>query len=161
MAEASSQSEFPGLKSRCRRGGIRPRAARKGLTALGWGNRGEGGLTTLEWLLVVAAVAGLAALAVVLVQNVVDRNAESLVSHSARQEAASLATVELADRWQAETPNTPDEADEINREYSQKCRTIGIIYSDIDLTARPLKGIFDLTDPGWGPPQNLPVCSLV
>ena len=36
--------------------------------------RDHSGLTTLEWLLIVAAVAGLAALAVVLVQNVVVRH---------------------------------------------------------------------------------------
>ena len=57
--------------------------------------RGDGGLTTLEWLLVVAAVAGLAAVAVVLVQNVVGDTAEQIESHSARQEAAELAALEL------------------------------------------------------------------
>ena len=44
----------------------------------------ESGLTTLEWLLIVAAVAGLAALAVVLVQNVVDDTAEQISGSSAR-----------------------------------------------------------------------------
>ena len=40
--------------------------------------RGEEGLTTLEWLLIVAAIAGLAALAVVLVQTVVNETAETV-----------------------------------------------------------------------------------
>ena len=40
--------------------------------------RDESGLTTLEWLLIVAAVAGLAALAVVLVQNVVSDTSEQI-----------------------------------------------------------------------------------
>ena len=39
--------------------------------------RDDSGLTTLEWLLIVAAVAGLAALAVVLVQNVVSDTSQS------------------------------------------------------------------------------------
>ena len=39
--------------------------------------RADSGLTTLEWLLIVAAVAGLAALAVVLVQNVVSTTRQS------------------------------------------------------------------------------------
>ena len=61
-------------------------------------------MTTLEWLLIVAAVAGVAALAVVLVQGVVGDTAEDVASHSARQQAAVLATLELTERWQAEIP---------------------------------------------------------
>ena len=99
-------------------------------------SRGEEGLTTLEWLLVVAAVAGLAAFAVVLVQDVVDSTAESVAAHSARLEAADLATVELTGRWRAESPTTQAEAAEINREYSLKCHKIGIIYNDVDLPLR-------------------------
>ena len=49
----------------------------------------------------VAAVAGLAALAVVLVQGVVGGTAESVASHSARQEAADLAATELENAWRA------------------------------------------------------------
>ena len=69
------------------------------------GGRGDGGLTTLEWLLVVAAVAGLAALGVVVVQSVVGGTAESVVSHSARQEAADLASTELENAWRAHRPS--------------------------------------------------------
>ena len=61
--------------------------------------RGEAGLTTLEWLLVVAAVAGLAAVAVVLVQRVVGETAEQVASNDARQTAADLAVTELQRRW--------------------------------------------------------------
>ena len=49
----------------------------------------ESGLTTLEWLLIVAAVAGLAALAVVLVQNVVSETGEQIAGSSARLTSAS------------------------------------------------------------------------
>lgn len=141
--------------------------------------RSESGLTTLEWLLVVAAVAGIAALAVVLVQNVVDSTAESIADHSARQEAASLATRELRMRWRAESPATQAVADELNRVYSHKCNQLGIIYNDIDLTPRAYPGDFDEhafdqhrqlahgvpgyidLGPGWGPwRSDLPSCSL-
>ena len=57
--------------------------------------RGEDGLTTLEWLLIVAAVAGLAALAVVLVTNVVDQTAEQIGGSSARKTAAQVAAVTI------------------------------------------------------------------
>lgn len=152
--------------------------ARQGV--VGFKSRGEEGLTTLEWLLVVAAVAGLAAFAVVLVQDVVESTAESVAAHSARQEAADLATVELTERWRAESPDNQTEADELTREYSLKCHQIGIIYNDIDLTPIAYPGGFHLLQaydqarqidhrdsryvdlgPGWGPlRRNLPFCSL-
>ena len=55
----------------------------------------ERGLTTLEWLLIVAAVAGLAALAVVLVQNVVSETSEQIAGSSARKTAATIAADEI------------------------------------------------------------------
>ena len=123
--------------------------------------RGDAGLTTLEWLLVVAAVAGLAALAVVVVQNVVDGTAEDIASHSARQEAAQIATLVLTERWQAESPDSQSSAERINRDYSAKCRTLGIIYGDIDVVPEPAPGIYR-SGTGWG--QNVadqPSCNLV
>ena len=54
-------------------------------------HRDDSGLTTLEWLLIVAAVAGLAALAVVLVTQVVSETGEQIAGHSARLTSASLA----------------------------------------------------------------------
>ena len=63
--------------------------------------RNERGLTTLEWLLIVAAVAGLAALAVVLVQNVVDDTAEQIAGSSARLTAAQVAADSLTNDFKA------------------------------------------------------------
>ena len=63
--------------------------------------RDDRGLTTLEWLLIVAAVAGLAALAVVLVQNVVDDTAEQIAGSSARLTAANVAAAALTDDFAA------------------------------------------------------------
>ena len=117
-------------------------------------------MTTLEWLLVVAAVAGLSALAVVLVQSVVGGTAQQIESHSARQEAAELATLVLTERWLAETPHSQQDVDRINRDYSQKCRTLGIIYSDIDLNPQPAPGVFQ-PPMGWMPPLDKPSCNLV
>ena len=68
--------------------------------------RGEDGLTTLEWLLIVAAVAGLAALAVVLVTNVVDQTAEQIGGSSARKTAAEIAAVQIT-QADHETPRNP------------------------------------------------------
>ena len=120
----------------------------------------EAGLTTLEWLLVVAAVAGLAALAVVLVQNVVGGTAEQVDSSNARQTAADLAVTGLAERWIAEIPTSPSEADEINRRFSRRCRQLGIIYSDISLTVEPYEGTYT-GGSGWGPlDKHKPSCHL-
>ena len=119
----------------------------------------EEGLTTLEWLLIVAAVAGLAALAVVLVQNVVGGTAESVASHSARQEAAELAASVLEDRWRAEVPDSQSDATEINRAYETKCLRLGIIYGDISLRPEAKHGALDSGGSGWDP-NGLPQCQI-
>ena len=119
--------------------------------------RGENALTTLEWLLVVAAVAGLAALAVVLVTNIVDDTAERLADVNSRQVAYDLATTELAERWTAETPTTNEEAQRINRDYTQDCRQLGIVYADVGRTLFVKPGTYQHPTPGW---QHPPICSL-
>lgn len=80
--------------------------------------RSSRGLTTLEWLLIVAAVAGLAALAVVLVQNVVDDTAEQITGSSARITAALVA---------ADAITGDDETDADKR---SACSRLNITYSD-------------------------------
>ena len=112
-----------------------------------------------EWLLVVAAVAGLAALAVVLVQNVVGGTAEQVESHSARQQAAELAATVLQDRWRSGAPADAADAERINQAYGRRCRQLGIIYSDIELAVRSKGGRIDSGGSGWDP-GRLPTCSL-
>lgn len=106
--------------------------------------RGEDGLTTLEWLLIVAAVAGLAALAVVLVQNVVDETAEQISGSSARVTAAKLAAAEVtanaraddvpastlsgANKTAAETAATVAKYDD----YKEACKRLEITYGDVE-----------------------------
>ena len=117
-------------------------------------------MTTLEWLLVVAAVAGLAALAVVLVQNVVGDTADQVGSGDARQTAADLAVTGVAERWEAATPASDPEADEINRRFSRRCRQLGIIYSDMSLTVEAYEGTY-AGGSGWGPlDKHKPSCHI-
>ncbi len=132
-------------------------AQREGAARRSW--RGDEGLTTLEWLLVVAAVAGLAALGVVVVQSVVGDTAESVASHSARQEAADLAATELENAWRAHRPSSQDEADQINARYRTRCRQLGILYTDVLEGTDTVEGIYDSNRPsGWG---NTPICSIL
>ncbi|MCY3787054.1 MAG: hypothetical protein OXG47_10080 [bacterium] len=81
--------------------------------------RNDCGLTTLEWLLIVAAVAGLAALAVVLVQNVVDETAEQVSEGSARVTAAQVAAKAIT-----------DDTDDTDGDKRSACNRLSITYSD-------------------------------
>lgn len=112
-------------------------------------HRSEYGLTTLEWLLIVAAVAGLAALAVVLVQNVVDETAEGITDNSARGTAAKVAAARISTDVLAEvedvynekrngnnrTAMSVNELKQIGSDYKAKCERLNITYSDIALNA--------------------------
>ena len=91
--------------------------------------RSDRGLTTLEWLLIVAAVAGLAALAVVLVQNVVDDTAEQIAGNSARGTAAQVAAAEITEDAKALTNGDGDK--EKVATQKQKCERLGITYGDV------------------------------
>ena len=67
---------------------------------------------------------------------------------------------ELAERWEAATPTSEPEADEINRRFTRRCRQLGIIYSDISLTAEPYEGTYT-GGSGWGPlDKHKPSCHL-
>ena len=100
--------------------------------------RDDSGLTTLEWLLIVAAVAGLAALAVVLVQNVVSDTSEQIAGSSARKTAAQVAASTLLEDAKAATvtdfkSGTITDAEAYvawDNYYTEKCDRIKIIYND-------------------------------
>lgn len=95
----------------------------------------ESGLTTLEWLLIVAAVAGLAALAVVLVQNVVTETAEQINSSSARVTAAQLAGEELITKSvSSDQRAVSDTYGEWKAYYNLKCTRFNITYGDAGIT---------------------------
>ena len=91
--------------------------------------RGDRGLTTLEWLLIVAAVAGLAALAVVLVQNVVDDTAEQIAGNSARGTAAQVAAAEITE--DSKTFTTADPFKDRVATQKKRCERLGITYGDV------------------------------
>ncbi|WP_423917445.1 hypothetical protein [Candidatus Poriferisodalis sp.] len=106
------------------------------------GHRGDSGLTTLEWLLIVAAVAGLAALAVVLVQRVVSDTSEQIAGNSARQTAAKVAGVQVADKARAAGLETGADHDEINQDGKRECDRLKILYSDAGITTTYTDGVF-------------------
>ena len=106
--------------------------------------RDDSGLTTLEWLLIVAAVAGLAALAVVLVQNVVSDTSEQIAGNNARKTAARVAAAEITDKARANdlkaaTTGTATEktaADKIvlteaHADSKSSCKRLAITFGDI------------------------------
>ena len=111
--------------------------------------RDDSGLTTLEWLLIVAAVAGLAALAVVLVQNVVGDTSEQIAGSSARKTAAQIAAIEImanASRSSADQPDSADTAGEWLEYYRARCNRLKITYGDAGLTVFAHFAISGATD---------------
>ncbi|MDE0160966.1 MAG: hypothetical protein OXL98_04455 [Acidimicrobiaceae bacterium] len=104
--------------------------------------RGDRALTTLEWLLIVAAVAGIAALAVVLVQNVVSDTSEQIAGSSARQVAARLAADQVevdSQRSKEEQPINAKAWGQWERFYNSRCNRLAITYGD---TGMNFNGIF-------------------
>ena len=102
--------------------------------------RDDSGLTTLEWLLIVAAVAGLAALAVVLVQNVVSETSEQIAGSSARETAAKIAAVSImedSDRDADDQPAGAKTMAEWRDYYTNRCRRLSITYGDAGVTVTP------------------------
>ena len=97
--------------------------------------RSEDGLTTLEWLLIVAAFAGLAALAVVLVQNVVDDTAEQLGGASARETAANVAADTVIREARTASPDDSryNTWQRWELYFTARCERLEILYSDTNL----------------------------
>lgn len=94
--------------------------------------RDDSGLTTLEWLLIVAAVAGLAALAVVLVTRVVNDTGEQIAGQSARLTGAKVAGQAITDEARSKDASDDAEAVTFWRRYKGDCEQIKIVYSDVD-----------------------------
>ncbi len=99
--------------------------------------RDDSGLTTLEWLLIVAAVAGLAALAVVLVTNVVSGTSEQIEGQSARKQAATLAGVRITEDAAAHDFGSGTTLDAqvflaAANEYRDDCNRLKVVYPDVD-----------------------------
>ena len=105
--------------------------------------RDDSGLTTLEWLLIVAAVAGLAALAVVLVQNVVRDTGEQIASNSARMQAAKFDAADTTELALAVTIDGTDmdtskaDVDAMNNKFGGRCQRMNLGYNAAFESASP------------------------
>ena len=95
--------------------------------------RPENGLAALEWLLIVAAVAGLAALAVVLAQRVIDDTAEEIATSNARLTAAMIAAeqVETDARAAVASDNRTATWARWENHFASRCRRLAITYADV------------------------------
>ena len=89
-------------------------------------------MATLGWLLVVAALASLAALAVVLVQHLADDTAEQISASPARRAAAAVAALEVERQARAATTANPRTATWADWEsyFSERCARLAILYRD-------------------------------
>ncbi|WP_420626957.1 hypothetical protein [Candidatus Poriferisodalis sp.] len=116
-------------------------------------------MTTLEWLLVTAAVAALVAVAVVVVQSVVRDVGIEAGRHRAWFRTAEVAADALTREWRAQSPDDEFEAAQINRRYGERCARLGITYADSE--ARPYwkPGVLG-PDGGWRERHKIPICYL-
>ena len=113
--------------------------------------RDEAGLTTLEWLLIVAAVAGLAALAVVLVQGRVDETGQRISNPDPRVVAAMVAAEEImgdAARDADEQPAAAQTYGPWSDYYTSKCEQLGLLYADAEIKMEPLFMLSPQVGPG-------------
>ena len=101
--------------------------------------RDDSGLATLEWLLIVAAVAGLAALAVVLVRNVVTQTADEIAGSSARLAAATLEAADITEKALAQTIDDAEDLDAMNIRWGRRCEQMNLSYGGTFSTNLPPK----------------------
>lgn len=116
-------------------------------------------MTTLEWLLVTAAVAAFVAVAVVAVQSVVRDVGIEANRHRARFRTAEVAADALTREWRAQAPVSAFQAEQVNRRYGERCARLGITYADSE--ARPYwKPGLLAEGGGWRDRHKFPVCYL-
>lgn len=95
--------------------------------------RGDLGLSTLSWLLITAAVAGFAALAVVVVQERVENTAEGISASDARVTAAVLsASVVEGDATAASAGDFALWGD-WETHFTRQCHLIAVLYADAEV----------------------------
>ena len=100
--------------------------------------RDEGGFTTLEWLLIVAAVGIFAALAVVIVQGRVEDTASDIAEEQPRRKAAEVAGGRITREARAELSATAADnpaavVDAVNGRYGGRCDRLAITYGGLGL----------------------------
>ena len=99
--------------------------------SLGCRRRGDDGLTTLEWLLITAAMAGLAALAVVLVQAYVEDTGERMSNPDPRVTSAVHSA--FAVEAKAESAQNFDLWADWSRHFTRKCSLIAVLYANAEV----------------------------
>ena len=92
--------------------------------------RGEAGLVTLEWLLIVGAVAGLAALAVVLVYAFVEDTGDRFAAPIPLMTAAEVQAAEVVNEAKSASKDDFDTWDDWERYFRGKCARIEITAGD-------------------------------
>ena len=97
------------------------------------GLRGDHGLTTLEWLLITAAVAGLAALAVVLVQVYVEDTGDRMSNPDPRVTSAIHSAFAVEADAKAASADDFDLWADWERRFTQRCSLIAVLYADAEV----------------------------
>ena len=97
------------------------------------GQRGDQGLTTLEWLLITAAVAGLAALAVVLVQAYVEDTGDRIANPNPRVTSAIHSAFAVETDAKAASADDFDLWAEWQSHFRERCSLIAVLYSDAEV----------------------------
>ena len=96
--------------------------------------RDEHGLTTLEWLLIVAAMAGLAALAVVMVSRIVDDTGARVADPNPMIKGITLSAHEIdlsaASHKRSEFPDR-DAYRKLSAYYYRKCQRLNILWDHV------------------------------
>ena len=95
--------------------------------------RGDHGLTTLEWLLITAAVAGLAALAVVLVQAYVEDTGDRIANPDPRVTSAIHSAFAVEADAKAASADDFDLWADWERRFTQRCSLIAVLYADAEV----------------------------
>ena len=109
-----------------------------------WGRRGDHGLITLEWLLIVGAIAGLAASTALAVQGVLDDTSEVRVEPEVRfldAEIAAAAVASEATAWRRAYAEDPEFGIELAlygeplpmdySSYEQRCEDLETDFDDV------------------------------
>lgn len=95
--------------------------------------RGDHGLTTLSWLLVTAAVAGLAALAVVLVLRHVEDTGDRVSNPDPRMTSAIYTAFDVELDAKGASAGDFDTWADWERHFRRQCGLIAILYADADV----------------------------
>ena len=90
-------------------------------------------MTTLEWLLITAAVAGLAALAVVLVQAYVEDTGERMSNPDPRVTSAIHSAFVVETKAKAASADDFDLWADWESHFTQRCSLIAVLFSDAEV----------------------------